>query len=64
MAPNDVTELKMQHMEREIADLRKDMTDMKAKYDGHIVTVVWGALGVAALVVWEPIKAILTGGRQ
>lgn len=64
MAPSDVTDLRIKHLEQEIEGLRSDMAAMKAKYDGHIVTVVWGALGVAALVVWEPIKAILTGGRQ
>lgn len=59
MAPNDVTDLKIKHLTDEVAGLRKEIEEMRAKYDGHLTTAFWGIIGAAGLVLWEPVKRIL-----
>lgn len=56
MAPNDLNDLKFEHLAEKIKTLEEKVDTMKAKYDSHIAMVIWGMIGAAALIIWMPFR--------
>jgi hypothetical protein len=59
MAPsNDVLEVQLSHAIEKLDALHSRVNGLEAKYDGHIRSVIIGALAVAGFIILEPLKRV------